>query len=165
MARKGCGTVSTRYAWSRYVLKEVTVAGGIGPSYQLVADDIRTRIRSGEYEIGQPIPSTAKLMEMHQVSSTVVRHAVEQLRAGGILVGHSGKGVYVQAMPDEAPDRDGGHAAAQEMASLTESVGRVEANLIELYGKLGYDYPHDGTAAPARKPSSNSRTARRERRA
>jgi GntR family transcriptional regulator len=157
--------VSTRCAWSRYVLKEVTVAGGIGPSYQLVADDIRTRIRSGEYEIGQPIPSTAKLMEMHQVSSTVVRRAVEQLRADGILVGHSGKGVYVQAMPDDVPDRAGGHAAAQEMASLTESVGRVEANLIELYGKLGYDYPHDGTAAPARKPSANSRTARRERRA
>lgn len=165
MAQKGCDTVSTRCAWSRYVLKEVTVAGVIGPSYQLVADDIRTRIRSGEYEIGQPIPSTAKLMEMHRVSSTVVRHAVEQLRADGVLVGHAGKGVYVQAMPGDAPGQADGQAAPEEVASLTESVGRVEANLIELYGKLGYDYPHEGTAAPARKPGASSRTARRERRA
>lgn len=130
------------------------MAARIGPSYQLVADDIRTRIRSGEYPIGEPIPSTARLMAMHEVSSTVVRHAVEQLRSDGVLIGHSGKGVYVQAMPDDARDP----------ADVAQSVGRIEANLIDLYGKLGFDYPHEG-APPASRKRPGSRTARRERRA
>jgi GntR family transcriptional regulator len=130
------------------------LAARIGPSWQLVADDIRARIRSGEYPIGSPIPSTARLMAMHEVSSTVVRHAVEQLRSDGVLIGHSGKGVYVQAMPGDvrAPD------------DVAQAVGRIEANLIDLYGKLGFDYPHEG-APPASRKRSDSRTARRERRA
>jgi GntR family transcriptional regulator len=139
------------------------VAGTIGPSYQLVADDIRARIRSGEYELGQPIPSTARLMQIHQVSSTVVRRAVEQLRTDGVLVGQPGKGVYVQAMPRDAAD---GAGLTPEMTGLTQSVGRIEANLIELYGKLGYDYPHEGSTAPATgKRRASSGAGRRERRA
>lgn len=138
------------------------MAGTIGPSYQRVADDIRARIRSGEYQVGQPIPSTARLMDMHQVSSTVVRHAVEQLRADGVLVGHSGKAVYVQAMPGNAAGAPDGAA----LTGLTQSVGRIEANLIDLYGKLGFDYPHEDTATPGtRKRGSGSRATRRERRA
>jgi GntR family transcriptional regulator len=130
------------------------VTGSIGPSYQLVADDIRARITSGEYQVGQPIPSTAALRKQYGASSTVVRHAVEQLRDGGILVGHPGKAVYVQATPEAAASeqRDvkvlGGQVA--ELARRVDAIGdgalrdlvtQIEVNLMELYGKLGYDYP------------------------
>jgi DNA-binding GntR family transcriptional regulator len=130
------------------------LTGKIGPSYQRVADDIRSKISSGELAVGDPIPSTAKLMEQYGVSSTVVRHAVAQLQAEGVAIGHSGKAVYVQARPgDVASER-------ADVDQLREALGTIEANLIDLYGKLGYDYPHDGAAAS---PAARGAAVKRER--
>ncbi len=157
----------------------------IGPSYQLVADDIRARIRSGEYQVGQAIPSTTKLMEQHGVSSTVVRHAVEQLRDDGVLIGHGGKAVFVQATPDDAAEergdtralaaqvsalRDEVHALTQRVGSLDsaglhEALGRIEGNLIELYGKTANEYPWEEAPGGARRSrAAGERGGRRERR-
>lgn len=133
------------------------MTGSIGPSYQLVANDIRSRISSGEYAVGSTIPSTRQLMTQHQASSTVVRRAVEQLRAEGILAGHPGKGVYVQATPDKAAEETQdvqalGHEVSQlrdEMRRLADdraAVARLEVNLMDLYAKLGFDYPRDNEA-------------------
>lgn len=132
-----------------------------GPLYQRVADDIRARIISGEYAVGTPIPSTPKLGEQHGVSKTVVRKAVDQLCAAGILAGQPGKAVYVRALPEEAAAGQRDLAAlAGEVAELKrrvhgdselrEIVSRIEGNLIELYGKTGYDYPGRETARPER---------------
>ena len=113
-----------------------------GPLYQQVADDIRTRIVSGEYPVGTPIPSTLKLGERHGVSQTVVRKAVEQLRDEGVLVGQPGKAVYVKALPEQAAaGRRDLAALADEVAGVRDWLTRVETNLMELYGKTGYDYP------------------------
>ena len=122
------------------------VDGRIGPAYRLVADDIRGRIISGEYEVGQPIPSTPRLSEQYGVSKTVIRRAVELLAGDGILIGHAGKAVYVRARPQD----DGG--GRDDLGELATAVARIEANLIELYGRTGYDYPQDqdGTAPPGR---------------
>jgi GntR family transcriptional regulator len=153
------------------------VTESIGPSYQLVADDIRSKISSGQYAVNSPIPSTSQLMKQHRVSSTVVRQAVERLKAEGLLIGHSGKAVFVRARPDDAARqrhdiravdeqmtrlRDEVRELAQrvdalERGELRDAVGRVEVNLIDLFGKLGFDYPRDestgdseGTAAGER---------------
>lgn len=129
-----------------------------GPSYQRVADDLRVRIISGEYAVGSPIPSTPKLEQHYGVSKTVIRQAVDQLRAAGILAGHPGKAVYVHAKPDAAAagQRDL-KALGEQVTSLKERVrdndelreivSRIEGNLIELYGKTGFDYPSDEPAS------------------
>lgn len=98
-----------------------------GPSYQRVARDLSRQIAEGKIAVGQPIPSTKRLMESYDASSTVVRHAVTQLREAGVLVGYPGKGVYVQATPEqaEATQREAGEP-------LAEQVGRLKAELHEL---------------------------------
>lgn len=123
----------------------------IGPSHQLVADDIRARITSGEYEVGAPIPSTKKLVAQYEMSPTVVRHAVERLRADGVLIGHPGKAVYVRAKPGDAA------VAGRDLKALTETVAelkrrtegyteleqavsRLESNLMDLYARFGFEY-------------------------
>jgi DNA-binding GntR family transcriptional regulator len=124
------------------------MASRIGPSYQVVADDLKARITANEFPVGSPIPSTAKLMEHYSVSSTVVRHAVVELQAAGIVIGHSGKAVFVQAQPsDVADEKETAARAADELAALRRTVGRLEAHLIDLYGKTGYEYPHDEDVA------------------
>jgi DNA-binding FadR family transcriptional regulator len=150
------------------------MAGSVGPEYQRLIDRLRADITSGEYPVGQTIPSTSALAKLTGVSAQVVRRAVGQLQADGILEGHPGKGVFVKAMPEEADQesRDvaslsrqvseleerfgdlashpGGASDADlaevraDIASLQEAQGRLEVNLIDLYGKMGYDYPQGG---------------------
>ena len=123
-----------------------------GPDYQRIADDIRAKVRSGEYPVGAAIPSTPRLEKQYGVSKTPVRQAVDQLRREGILAGQSGKAVYVRAMPEAAAaeQRDLKALAGQlaelkrrvrDNGELWDFVSRIEANLIELYGKTGFDYP------------------------
>ena len=101
------------------------MTGSIGPSYQLVADDLRSKISSGELQVGDLIPSTVKLMEQYGVSSTVVRHAVAQLRTDGILEGHPGKGVYVKALPADADSARGDSRAAKRADREPRQRGRA----------------------------------------
>ena len=56
--------------------------------------------------------------------------------------------------PGVAEAADAGGCAA------CEALGTIEANLIDLYGKLGYDYPHDGAAAS---PAARGAAVKRER--
>lgn len=149
------------------------MAGRAGPEYQRLIDEIRAGITSGEYPVGKAIPSTAQLAEIAGVSTQVVRRAVGQLEADGILEGHPGKGVFVRAAPEDAdrerrdlaalgrqvseleeqlcglagqspvPDGELGRINAR-LADLQEAHGHLEAAVIDLYGKMGYDYPHSG---------------------
>lgn len=131
------------------------MTGKIGPEYQRLIDQIRTQITAGEYPVGHLIPSTAALADLTGMSIPVIRRAVQQLQADGILEGHPGKGVYVKAMPEQADAEHqdvkvlGGQVAGntQEIHELKETVSRLEAYLIDLGGKVGHPYPHDEAAA------------------
>lgn len=133
-----------------------------GTDYQRIADDIRARISSGEYRVGDAIPSTPKLIQQYGVSKTPVRQAVDLLRTEGVLIGQSGKAVYVRAMPDEAAAemRDLkllGETVAElkrrteGYAELREVVYRVEDNLRALYAKQAFTYPDDEQAGGKRR--------------
>jgi len=135
-----------------------------GPEYQRVADDLRSRIASGDLPIGSAIPSTAKLCQRYGVSVTVVRAAVAQLREAGLVVGHPGKGVFVRATPADVSERTVGFndlarqvgelraelrradsaRNAEELAELREQVRLLRAQVAELYGELGRPYPGSG---------------------
>jgi len=163
------------------------VTGEIGPEYRQLMDQIRSRITAGEYPVGSPIPSTTELRELTGMSIPVIRRAVGQLEADGILEGHPGKAVYVKATPaDLASERqDIGtlgdqvrtlrrefHELAEQvsetrpsdlapnLAELREIVGRVEANLIDLYQKTGHAYPQGGTHDSTKPASTRGRAKR-----
>jgi DNA-binding GntR family transcriptional regulator len=63
--------------------------------YQRIAEDIRAQIRAKVLKRGDKLPSTRELCEQYEVSITAVRQAVLVLRTEGLVVGISGKGVYV----------------------------------------------------------------------
>ena len=141
-----------------------------GPAYQQVARDLRERIASAEFPVGTAIPSTAKLSEMYGVSVTVVRAAVAELRADGLLTGHPGKGVFVSATPGAASGRattvqDLARQVEElraelrraesarrdedtaEVAALRMQVGRLQAQVSGLYAKLGIPEPDGDSRA------------------
>jgi DNA-binding GntR family transcriptional regulator len=90
---------------------------------------IRARIISGEYPVDSLIPSTTDLVEESRMSRPVVRRAIDQLKAEGILRGHQGKGVYVSEVP----------AVADRRRADTEALGEEFAELRREFRKLAED--------------------------
>lgn len=62
-----------------------------------VSDKLEKMIESGEYEVGQKIPTEPELMNMFQVSRNTIREAVQSLTWAGILEVRQGAGTYVRA--------------------------------------------------------------------
>jgi GntR family transcriptional regulator len=144
----------------------------IGPDYRRVIDLIRSKITAGEWPVGRQIPSTPDLIEMASASITPVRRAVQQLQADGILEGHPGKGVFVKALPEEADRKRADLGTLSEQVSavqdlvkdypdLRDWLGRLEANLMDLYNRLGFEYPHGGEYDNGKKAAAGRGRARR----
>lgn len=62
---------------------------------QKIIDGITAKIESGELGPGDRIPSASQLRAQYGVSITVVRDAVNWLKATGVVKGVPGVGVFV----------------------------------------------------------------------
>jgi hypothetical protein len=68
----------------------IEAAAADGPSHQVVADDLRARIESGELQPGDVIPTARALGERWGVSRAAAARATAELRAEGLLTGGRG---------------------------------------------------------------------------
>lgn len=66
------------------------------PMYRQIADAIREKIRSGEYKVGQALPTEAQLREAFSVSRVTVRQALKLLVENEELESIQGSGTYVK---------------------------------------------------------------------
>ncbi|HCE46496.1 MAG TPA: hypothetical protein DET40_23370 [Lentisphaeria bacterium] len=74
------------------------------PLHLQIRESLRADIRSGKYALGEKVPSTSQLCEMHNVSAITVRRAISDLIGEGVLRGIFSRGVYVaSAASGKAP--------------------------------------------------------------
>lgn len=64
---------------------------------QEVMNDLATRIRAGQYQPGQKLPTEPELMAEQGVSRTVVREAMSRLQAAGLVETRHGVGTFALA--------------------------------------------------------------------
>jgi DNA-binding GntR family transcriptional regulator len=149
------------------------------PIYQRIAAALRAQIGSGDLAVGDALPSTRKLMEIHGASNNVVRNAVDLLRQEGLVHGQPGKAVYVRATPqvveeeratikavgDEVAElreqirQLGEHQASEVIARLEElaaEVGRLQSDLRVLYDRLGQPHPRSKSDPKPRRRKSGA---------
>lgn len=141
------------------------------PAYRQLADDLRAKISGGHYPIGAPIPSTSQLCQLYEVSATVARAAVAELRSEGVVQGQPGKAVFVVATPEaiEVERVDLEHVRRRvdnlskkvgqltrrvdqppdelqqlqnDLGALRHQTALIETHLMDLYARLGQPYPH-----------------------
>ena len=62
-----------------------------------VAQQLEAQIRSGQFMPGDKLPTEAVLSQQLEVSRTVVREAVSQLKSRNLVESRQGSGVYVKA--------------------------------------------------------------------
>lgn len=105
--------------------------------YRQIAADLLARIEAGEYPVGENLPAKPELMKSYGAALGTIDHALAELRGMGMVQSRQGIGTSVVRQHPEAtePEPDGVKAA----------LVRLEGNLIDLYGKLGYDYPREDT--------------------
>jgi GntR family transcriptional regulator len=101
--------------------------GAMTLSAQVRVDLVR-RINSGQYTLGEKIPSLRALAAEYDVAELTVHAAVKQLQHEGVLESASGRGTFVRAIPqDNRPDS----ALAEMVTELSAELGalrrRVEA--------------------------------------
>ncbi|WFG44150.1 winged helix-turn-helix domain-containing protein [Pseudonocardia alni] len=110
------------------------------PKYLQVADELRRAIRAGSYPVGSELPSTSQLTRTYEVSTTVVRAAVRELRQEGVVQGQPGKAVYVTAEPGETPDDADRSDLAVRLRELEDrtstALAALEARVTELEGRV-----------------------------
>lgn len=69
--------------------------------YERVANDIRSKIRTGALEAGTKLPTKTVLMEEYGVGGSAVDTAMLLLRTEGYVIGHQGKGRFVAEGKDD----------------------------------------------------------------
>lgn len=67
-----------------------------------LVDSLGERIRAGQLQTGDKLPTEAAIMEAFQVSRTVVREAISKLQAAGLVETRHGIGTFVLG-PGDAP--------------------------------------------------------------
>lgn len=78
------------------------------PLYLVIADDLRSRIKSGELAPDTRLPSEREICEQWECSTITARHAMTALRNVGLVYTIRGKGAFVAQTPPlvrVAPDR------------------------------------------------------------
>jgi GntR family transcriptional regulator len=63
--------------------------------YAQVEFTLRNKILSGQYELGEKLPSENELVERFGVSKITIRHALARLEAENLIIRKSGKGTFV----------------------------------------------------------------------
>lgn len=65
------------------------------PKYQVIIDDMKSKILSGEYRVLEKIPTESSLQHRYNVSRHTVRKAILELSNEGFLRSEKGSGTYV----------------------------------------------------------------------
>lgn len=140
------------------------------PAYVQIADDLRSLISAGIYQPGGRLPSNKALTEKYEVADGTIRQALDTLRAEGVIATRSTRGTFVVSRP-AADMRPAPRAVAEQLADLAERVkdypdlrarvDRLEANLMDLYNRLGFEYPHGGEHDNGKKAAAGRGRGRR----
>ena len=107
--------------------------GGHTPIHRVIAESLATGIERGEHPHGSRLPSEASLVRQFGVSRGTLRHALNTLRARGVLEAVPTRGWFVRAAAPEAADGRrkvvGVVIPSVARPSLPELLGAIEDEL------------------------------------
>ncbi|MGI9380311.1 MAG: GntR family transcriptional regulator [Methyloligellaceae bacterium] len=88
---------------------------GRSPKYMLLADTLTERIKSGEFNVGDLLPTEHELVSHYGVSRHTARHAISELRARGLVLSRQGRG-------SEVLQKSTGYAFTENIQSIEELI-------------------------------------------
>lgn len=76
-------------------VKKIGSSEKVQPVYKQLADRIRHRIESGEFSVGDRLPSTKQFSEDFDVNHLTARQALKVLERESLITMHAGRGTFV----------------------------------------------------------------------
>ncbi|MFJ6137274.1 winged helix-turn-helix domain-containing protein [Kitasatospora sp. NPDC092286] len=106
-------------------------------TFEVIAEALRGRIRSGELKPGDALPTQAVLMAEYGASSLSVQKAMALLKQDGYAISRPGKGAFV-AHPDADTDEDLGSPGVGNAhgGGMVARVEALERALAEAVGQI-----------------------------
>lgn len=104
-------------------------------TFEVIAEALRERIRSGELKPGDALPTQAVLMAEYGASSLSVQKAMALLKQDGFAISRPGKGAFV-AHPDADGDSGDGEAGNTPVGGTAARVEALELALAETLDQL-----------------------------
>lgn len=98
------------------------ISGGRQRLAQQVIDKLRAQIEAGHLRVGDQLPTEPQLEAAFGVSRTVIREAIADLRAAGLVKPMQGKGVFVA----EITERSGLALTPIEIRTIPETLELLE---------------------------------------
>lgn len=133
------------------------------PAYRQAADDMRKRIKEGEWSPGKKLPSIRELAGEYGVAAQTMQNVLRELRQENLVTAQQGRGFYVrEPCHSEAegggPDVDrlaaieGVMLRAQEkITALEEDNADLRALIMDLYARIEQPYPREGSEGATRR--------------
>ena len=115
--------------------------GRTEPKYRQIASDLRARIEAGEFPDGR-LPGKESLKAHYGVAVNTLDRVLQVLRSEGRIETVQGAGTFIRdpGVPERSP----------EFLELEPRIAAVEADLMELRAKFGYEqrsHQQDGRKA------------------
>jgi DNA-binding GntR family transcriptional regulator len=93
--------------------------------YQRIVQDVRDKIRSGQWTAGTKLPSTRELADEYGVAPGTVQRALTELRTAGLVYSHQGRGSFVTETASDTTE----DSTARALKRLEELVADLSARL------------------------------------
>ncbi|MGW4379667.1 GntR family transcriptional regulator [Kitasatospora sp. NPDC004531] len=90
------------------------------PPYLRIADHLRRRVESGEWTVGERLPSRAQLAVDYGVGANVLQRAMEVLISERLLEGKAGSGTYLREPTERLPMRRARAVAAFPVSAVPD---------------------------------------------
>ena len=144
----------------------------------MLIEAVTERIQSGQYKRGDQLPTEKDLIEEFGVSRTVVREAIANLKASGLVSTHQGKGAFVLdegvrsfrisedklALAEDVLEALEVRIAIESEAAALAARRRTTGQLAAIVGRLRRDGRGARGRARRRSTSTSPSTARSPRR-
>nr|WSX75731.1 winged helix-turn-helix domain-containing protein [Streptomyces sp. NBC_00899] len=104
-------------------------------TFEVIAEALRERIRSGELKPGDALPTQAVLMAEYGASSLSVQKAMALLKQDGYAISRPGKGAFV-AHPDADGDAGDSEVGNTPVGGTAARVEALELALAETLDQL-----------------------------
>lgn len=95
--------------------------------YQRIAEDLRSKILSGELEPGERLPSRNDLARMYETTRATADHAIAALSAEGLAVSQQGRGAFVRQRPRVRLLNSGENYRLRRSSGKSNFIAEVEA--------------------------------------
>ncbi|MFD9319820.1 GntR family transcriptional regulator [Streptomyces sp. NPDC060053] len=119
--------------------------GGVQLTFEVIAETLRERIRSGGLRPGDALPTQAVLMREFGAASLTVQKAMALLKQDGWAVSRPGKGAFVahrDHVVDKADDLDGPEASTPangttaRVEALERALAEAAQQIADLCGRV-----------------------------